>query len=115
MPHHAQTLAMLNTYITANLQLEAGDSTIENNRLEVLTVPDKDIEYDCIPSLEESGSMEDEGCSIHDGAILKGVNVISHSWKPLSSREWGHFIHEWGHFIHERQHPPRGCNINSSS
>ena len=77
MHHHVQTLAMLNTYITANLQLKAGDRTVENNRSAVLTLPDKDIEYDCIISSEEAGSMEDEGCSIHDGAILKVVNSSS--------------------------------------
>lgn len=62
---------MLNTYITTNLQREAGDRTVETNRSAVLTLPDKDIEYDCITSPEEAGAMEDEGCSIHDGAILK--------------------------------------------
>ena len=76
MHHHVQTLAMLNTYIPANLQLEAGDRTVENNQSAVLTLPDKDIEYDCITSLEEAGSMEDEGCSIHVGAILKSVTSI---------------------------------------
>ena len=43
MHHHVQTLAMLNTNITADLRLEAGDRTVENNLLAVLTLPDKDI------------------------------------------------------------------------
>lgn len=77
MHHHVQTLAMLNTYITADLRLEAGDRTIENNMLAVLTLPDKDIEYDCITSPEEAGSMEEKGCSIHIRLILEGVNSSS--------------------------------------
>ena len=31
MQHQVHTLAMLNTYITANLQLEAGDRTVGKN------------------------------------------------------------------------------------
>ena len=77
MHHYVQTLAMLNTYITANLQLETGNRTVENNRSAVLTLPDKDIEYVCITSPEEAGAMDDEVCSLHDGAILKGINSSS--------------------------------------